>query len=402
MKNIYYKDGCWNYTAKEVDHNKLQINYVTRTGFASEEQALIAYQKAEKEYDKSMTRIKDITGVRFTFSTYLTYWFQFILQRYGGASYQSRTAWTIYNVILPVVEKDILLTSVSEDYINNILKKCNKYSMSAGSSARKVILLAMKDAAKDGIIRKMDVRFIDEYPENPPKVVLYTKEQIRMLLKAAEEYYNIYLEVLLAMFCGLRTGEILGLKYTDFDKSNHTVKIRRQITRDYDVYIEDGKKCKRLSSNRQSVKAPKTYNSYRTLRVPSIIFEELEKRKAENELYLSKNDYTREWEDYVCIGKYGRVKSVHTINSAINVICNRYSLPKITTHGLRHVFASILIEQDVPLEKLSKLLGHKNIKTTFEIYCGIVNAFEDTRQYVSENLDPAIYAVNRVGVTYAR
>ena len=42
------------------------------------------------------------------------------------------------------------------------------------------------------------------------------------------------------------------------------------------------------------------------------------------------------------------------------------SIP-ITSYSIRHSFAMILKEQDVPIEMISELLGHKSIKTT-QIY----------------------------------
>lgn len=43
-------------------------------------------------------------------------------------------------------------------------------------------------------------------------------------------------------------------------------------------------------------------------------------------------------------------------------------LPAITVHGIRHMFATILVEQGVPLAKISGLLGHSSVNTTFEYY----------------------------------
>ena len=40
---------------------------------------------------------------------------------------------------------------------------------------------------------------------------------------------NWYLEILLGLFCGLRKGEIYGLKFSDFDLERRSVKISRQI-----------------------------------------------------------------------------------------------------------------------------------------------------------------------------
>ena len=44
----------------------------------------------------------------------------------------------------------------------------------------------------------------------------YIKRQLKQLLEVASKD-NWYLEILLALFCGLRKGEILGLKFSDFD-----------------------------------------------------------------------------------------------------------------------------------------------------------------------------------------
>lgn len=400
MKNIFYKDNCWNFTTKEVDHNNYQINYVTKSGYETQELAETAYDISVKQFEKSMNRLKQITGVRFTFSTYLTYWFQYTLQQYAFGSYQMQCAWVIYHIILPVIDKDILLSAVTTDYINEVLEACKPYSQSAAHSAKKVILVALADAAAEGLMPKIDIRFVIKCPENPPKIIVYSKTQIRTLLEAAREYHSVFLEILLAIFCGLRTGEILGLKVSDFDMEKHTVTISRQITRDYKVVVKNGIECKILSGSEKSVKPPKSYNSYRTLRVPAIIIDELRVRIQENQELLAQKGYTQEWAEYVCIGKKGQIKSEGTINGALCRLCSRYALPKISTHGLRHIFASILVEKNVPLERISKLLGHKNVKTTFEIYCGIINAFEETRQYIEKNLDPALHAVEKVGGTY--
>ena len=68
-------------------------------------------------------------------------------------------------------------------------------------------------------------------------------------------------------------------------------------------------------------------------------------------------------------------------------------LPHITMHGLRHMFATILIEQSVSLEKISKLMGHKSVATTFEIYCGIMEAKKEIAKTIDSVMDPAIGAV---------
>ena len=48
-------------------------------------------------------------------------------------------------------------------------------------------------------------------------------------------------------------------------------------------------------------------------------------------------------------------------------------MPHITVHGLRHMFATILLERGVPLVKISGLLGHASVSTTFEYYCDVMD-----------------------------
>lgn len=58
-----------------------------------------------------------------------------------------------------------------------------------------------------------------------------------------DEYHTIYLEVLLALFAGLRKGEIMGLNFSDFNEDKQTVKIERQITRNYEVIVKNSRFC---------------------------------------------------------------------------------------------------------------------------------------------------------------
>ena len=46
----------------------------------------------------------------------------------------------------------------------------------------------------------------------------------------------------------------------------------------------------------------------------------------------------------------------------------KHGMPKMRFHDLRHTFASILINQDVPLLNVSTFLGHSDLSTTANIY----------------------------------
>ena len=52
----------------------------------------------------------------------------------------------------------------------------------------------------------------------------------------------------------------------------------------------------------------------------------------------------------------------------LKTLLKQAELPLIRFHDLRHTFASILINQDVPLLNVSTFLGHSDLSTTANIY----------------------------------
>ena len=138
-----------------------------------------------------------------------------------------------------------------------------------------------------------------------------------------------YLEILLGLFCGLRKGEILGLKFQDFDFEKQTVRISRQLVGNLKL------KEKEFTVTEYAVikRNPKTENSYRILRVPKVVMREVKRRQQLIE--LRKTDPGIEYKnfDYVCCQENGEPRSLTAMNQALTKICNRNGLPNITVHG---------------------------------------------------------------------
>lgn len=179
------------------------------------------------------------------------------------------------------------------------------------------------------------------------------------------------METLLGLFCGLRKGEIYGLKFSDFDMKEGTVKITRQLSANF--ILEEKSRVKEYSLIE---KQPKTPNSYRTLKVPEVILQELEKRRQLIDLWKAQLKEKFIDNDYISCQQNGRSHSLSAFNAALKKMCIGNTVPTITVHGLRHMFATILLERAVPLVKISGLLGHSSIHTTFEYYCEIMDEKE--------------------------
>lgn len=115
-----------------------------------------------------------------------------------------------------------------------------------------------------------------------PDIKILSYPEMEKLIKEALKHPAYSLEVLLALFCGLRAGEIRALRYEDFNKENQTLRVERQYTNSYCLSdTNDAFEFKYVKEE----KAPKA-NSYRILKIPSFLFEEFEKRKKFNEELL--------------------------------------------------------------------------------------------------------------------
>ena len=107
-------------------------------------------------------------------------------------------------------------------------ERVTKICPSAGNKGRELLSIAMKDAAGDKFISYNPMPETKPYPRAKPKVRVLGKEKLKVFLEAASKN-PWYLEILLGLFCGLRKGEIIGLKFQDFDFEKQTVRISQRL-----------------------------------------------------------------------------------------------------------------------------------------------------------------------------
>ena len=226
------------------------------------------------------------------FKDYLLYWFEEMYSQRIENTTRMVGAYTLYDLILPHIEQDIRLRFVNVEYLDSLLETAAKPTESAGNKCREFLNLALKDAVAQGYIKNNPVPGTRAYRRKKPNVTILSKEKLKTLLAAASQG-KWYLEILLAVFCGLRKGEIGGLKYSDFDMEQNTLSVSRQLTSN--PVIPKGQS--RPEQYQIVEKPPKTENSYRTIRVPEVVIKELRIRKSQAEgdvqkLYNTKAEYS--------------------------------------------------------------------------------------------------------------
>lgn len=230
---------------------------------------------------------------------------------------------------------------------------------------------------KDEEIFDIDDFDIDDF-EDEGDIETLSKEELKIL---DETIINEKLRIIVKFSAstGIRQGELIALKETDI--------------RDMEVYITKTYGTVKVFQTPKKytyvnkITPPKTKRSRRKVPLPSSLKKDLailssirnlEKLKlgegyrdngllfpSETGTYLDKRNLIRSWERAL----------------------KKSGVPYKKFHSLRHTFATQLLENNVPLIRVSRLLGHASIKTT-EIYVHILN---ETKQQDVETLS-SLYA----------
>ena len=184
----------------------------------------------------------------------------------------------------------------------------------------------------------------------------------------------------LAVYTGLRKGEILALTWDDVDFENNTVAVTKAAA---------------VVNNQQIVKVPKTRNSYRKISIPHSVTEKLRKLRLEQTRYrLSVGDYWQ-GENWIFTQGNGKMMSYYTPCHALHDTIDRYNagkpeeekLPVIPFHGLRHTKATLQLAAGYDARTVSSIMGHGDTRTTLDIYC---HSLQKAEQQAAEDMERLI------------
>ena len=376
------KEGGWYHRIKLFQEDGT-TKYSKKGGFKTAKEAEQSYYTYEEAYKKAYRAYHAASTKDLDLKEYLIFWLDEIYRARVENTTYMLASYVLYDLLLPNMEHDIKLRYINVEYLDSLLEKASKACESAGNKCRELLNVAMKDAVAEGFIHRNPVPDTKAYKRKKPKIIVLGKEKLKLFLEKASDS-NWYLEILLGLFMGLRKGEISGLKFSDVDVENRTLRIERQVTANPHVEKGDSK----IVKYRLAEKEPKTMNSYRVLRVPEAIMDEILKRKHQND--LQKECFGEGYidNDYLSCAENGASHSASSLNIALTKLCSRNGLPHLTVHSLRHMYATILTEQGVPLVKISALLGHSSVHTTFEYYCEVMDENEKILRFMNDSFIP--------------
>lgn len=200
-------------------------------------------------------------------------------------------------------------------------------------------------------------------------IKFFTLEETEAFLSALDQDYqeskiSLQHKVFfhLALFCGLRRGELIALEWSDIDLVEGTVSVTKSTG---------------LVGGKPVTKQPKNSSSMRVVSIPASVVDLLREHRRQQLRYrLSLGTYWK-GDNYIFTQSDGSQMYPSTPYATFQKIIKRYNdslppdappLPRIPLHGLRHTSATLLISQNVDVRTVSGRLGHAQTSTTMNIY----------------------------------
>lgn len=177
-------------------------------------------------------------------------------------------------------------------------------------------------------------------------------EQARHLLETLRGHHNEALYALM-LSTGLRRGEALGLRWSDFDRATGVLRVSRQLKRE---------------GSRLVTTDTKTSLSRRAVNLPAPMLKTLLEHEARQRDQMEQLGTA--WVDsgYVFTSSIGTPIDPRNLYREFQKVCRIAGLGDWHPHELRHSAASLMLAQGVKIQVVSQVLGHSSIRMTADVY----------------------------------
>lgn len=204
-----------------------------------------------------------------------------------------------------------------------------------------VLHQVLKQAAEWGVVTRNVAGLAHPPRGRHPEPVLLTGQQLAHLMAVTRKTW-LYPLIYLAVATGLRRGELLGLRWSDVDVANKSLRVAQMVG---------------YENNRLAMTEPKTLRSRRTVTLDDGVLAMLAEWKEQ----------ARPGE-LVFLNQFGTPRSPHFLNESWRNLLKKEGLPQARFHSLRHLHATLLLEAGVSAKVVSERLGHTNISITLDLY----------------------------------
>jgi integrase len=249
----------------------------------------------------------------------------------------------------------IAIQNIKPADIERMYGKLNHLSGKSLRYIHSTLNLAFKYAIKNKIIKFNPMDEVDIPALTKFEASFIEPSMVGEYLKLFEDAW-IYPAVVLSMFCGLRRGELLALKWSDINFKTMKINVSHSA---YEVNCE------------LVIKKPKNNKPRDVGMDPSVavLLKKYRRQQNENKMLLG-DSYIDS--DFVIREDNGKRPMPSYMSRFFFRRIKSSKLPHIRFHDLRHTSGSLMLYEGTDLKVVSVILGHSSIKTTGDIYAHII------------------------------
>ncbi len=278
----------------------------------------------------------------------------------GEGAYRASTrdayVWAFKKHVLPALGAFRLDQIRRTDVVALVTALVSKgYALDSISDVLRCLRRVLNEAVEDRLIQENPVRKMTPLyrgaPRKKKEANPLTREEMVEFLRSAKKLYCDkvpYYLCMTALHTGLRSGELVALKWEDIDFEAGWTEVKRNYSHG-------------------EMNAPKTATGHRFVDLSDFLMRELKSwRKTLQETWLAKGRQIPEW---VFPNAAGNMLDIHNVkNRAFNRVLQDSEVKRVPFHGLRDTFATQLLMAGEPLTYVSAQLGHSDPRVTLAHY----------------------------------
>ena len=382
VKNGIVKRGSkWAYVLRVPDQLTGKTKPQWISGFDSAQSAKVARDKA-----RVLVANRDyVSPTKITVGEYLVTWINRVHAGQIKASTLARYKQIINNYLIPglgsIKLQDLRPSQVQSLYTKMLTTPGISGKPLTGRTVQftgAVLRIAIKYAVEvDGLLTVNPVSKVP-LPKNSPTIPTpLTLSELNLFLEVASAH-RLYFFYRLSAYTGARRGELLALRWSDFDGKAITINKTRSIVDNEAVEINSTK-----GGNNGQRRVPLDTQTIEQ-------FSAHRKRQIAERLALGEF-----WQEtgYVFIQENGVPLYPGTPSDLFKKLAKSAGLRVTRLHDIRHLHATELLRLGEPLHIVAHRLGHRDAMVTATIYAHITNEQADT---ASERFANATQGVSKL------
>lgn len=321
------------------------------------------YGKTKKEVGNELTKLASqkidgtlIAETKLTVGEFLDKWLADAVKLSNRAATHSSYSQNVKVHIKPAIGA-VKLSKLTPMHVQGMYAAMERGKKSARMRQMQHAILrrALSVACKWGLIARNVCDAVDRPTVPKHEITPLNAAQVSKLMKAAESD-RIHALIVLAVFSGLRQGELFGLEWNDVDMKSANLMVRRTV-------VDLG--------GTVTTSPPKTGKGQRLVELPQMAIDALWKHKAKLMTEgLAKSPLVFPGED----GGYQR--RFGPFREEFKAVLKRAGLPAIRFHDLRHSAATLLLGEGVHPKIVQERLGHSTIAITMDTYSHILPSMQ--------------------------